>query len=277
MKINFLRKAAALFSATALCIMCSCTGSRDADAGVIMREAKSNAEKMASCSAAYKLSLSFTADGEKYAYSSGGDTSYTAEPFTLKNVLTYSDCGSRSQDESYTAADGEKLWYYFKSGGTWQKTDASGLDKSPLEQIDALRILKSAESYKFVRETSFESQDSYKIEVKFKSEILRPVMEYITEKTGMSKNSKTIVKALLDGAPDIYGYCYVNKSTGSIIHTEVDAAAAVNSVFKNIDGSDVNVTADKCTISGSINNIGTEKAASLPSGAEKAAGVQACG
>lgn len=277
MKINFKKQLIiALLTVTAVCFLCSCS-KNSPDAGVIMREAENNAEKMESCKSVYQRSLTFSAGGEKYECTSSSNITYTANPFTLKSVGISKSGGTQSENESYTVTNGGKLWYYCKSGSSWQKTEADGLNTSPLEQIDALRLLKSAESYKFVRETAYNSQNANKIEVKFKNEILRSTIEDITDKTGMSKNSKTIVQTLLDGAPDIYGYIYVNKGTGNIIHIEADVTDAVNSIFKNIDGSSVKINVDKCEITGSITDIGKKNNISLPADAESAADVQAYG
>lgn len=276
MKINAKKISYILLTAIIFCFFSSCA-KNSPDAGVIIREAKSNAEKMSGCNASYKFSLIFTAGNKKYSCASSSNTSYTANPFAIKSVQSSNDGNSQSENESYTITSGSKLWYYCKSGGTWQKTEAAGLDTSPLEQIDALRMLKSAESYKFVRETSYASQSANKIEIKFKNEILRSAIEDITDKTGMAKDSKTIVQTLLDSSPDIYGYCYVNKSNGNIIHIEADVTDSLNSIFKNIDGSDVKINVDKCNITGGLADIGKKNKISLPAEAKNAAGVQAYG
>ena len=277
MKKNFNKRLIIAFlTVAAVCSLCACS-KNSPDAGVIVREAESNAEKMESCKAEYRRSLSFSADGKKYECDASSNISYTAKPFALESVETSADGGSKSENESYTVTSGGKLWYYCKSGSTWQKTEAADLNTSPLEQIDALRLLKSAGSYKFVRETAYGSQNADKIEAKFKNEILRSTIEDITGKTGMAANSKTIVQTLIDGAPDIYGYIYVNKGTGNIIHIEADVTDAVNSIFKNIDGSDVKINVGKCEITGGITDIGKKNGISLPADAESAADVQAYG
>lgn len=277
MKINFEKQLIILLlTAAVICSLCSCS-KNSPDAGVIMREAQNSAEKMGSCESTYKRTLIFSAGGNQYDCASASDISYVSNPFTLKSVQTSKNGNSQSENESYTVTSGNKLWYYCKSGGTWQKTEAAGLNTSPLEQLDALRLLKQTESYNYVREMDYSSQRVHKIEVKFKDEILRSTIEDITDKTGMAKNSKTIVQTLLDSAPDIYGYCYVNKSSGNIVHIEADVTDAVNSVFKNIDGASVKISVSKCDISGDIKSIGKKINISLPEDAENAADVQAYG
>ncbi|WP_411677869.1 hypothetical protein [Caproicibacter sp.] len=247
------------------------------DAGVLFREAKTDADSIQSCNADISQDLVFTVNGAQHVYSSSNSITYTAKPFALKSVQKIRNDGISSDNETYTLTENGKPSFYCKPNGVWQKTDAGNLDTSPADQVDILRVLNNAEDQKYVRETTLDSRKVHKIELKLSSEILRSAVENIVTVTGMAENSSTVVPALLNGAPDLYGYCYIDAGTGKIVRIEADLTDAVNQIFKNIDGSSVSVHVTKCEISGNIDKINSAPSVTLPDDAKSASSIQAYG
>lgn len=273
MKIS---KLASFFLAAALLLGLSACGTK-ADADVLMREAKTNANAIQNCTAAIDNTLEFTANNKPYSYKTGSTSVYWAKPFALKSTQTSLLGGVTGSSVSYTVTDSDGVWFYSNAGSGWQKTSAQGVSSTPLEQIDILRLLGSVSGQKYVRETVLDSQKVHKIELTFQNEVLRSTIENIVTATGMSQGSQTVVQTLLDSAPPIYGYCYVDEASSQIVRVELDATEAVNKIFQNIDGSGTSVTISKCEISGNIEGIGKAPAVELPADASAAQTVQAAG
>lgn len=247
------------------------------DAAVLFREAKADADRIESCSAAFDNTLVFTANGKKHSFHTSNKIVYHARPFALKSDQTSDLDGVSGGGETYTAEGGGRLWSYYSASGKWMKTDAQGTSTAPEDQIDILRMLDGVGDQKYVRETTCDSQKVHKIELKLQSEVLRSTIESIVTSSGLAKGSDTIVQTLLDSAPDLYGYCYISEDKGQIVRVELDAAEALNTIFGNIDGSDVTVNVSECTISGDLSDIGSAPAVKLPEGASDASSVQAYG
>ena len=251
--------------------------SHSPDAGVLLREAKSNADSLQNCESGFHRELVFTADGAQHTFSSSNGITYMAKPFGLKSVQKLQTDGTPDTSETYTVTEGGKLFFYCKPNGVWQKTDAGNLDTSPSAQVDLLRVLNEAESQNYVRETTISSRKVHKIEMKLSSEVLRSAVEQIASTTGMSSHSGTVVQTLLDSAPDLYGYCYIDKDTGQLVRMDADFTSAVNQIFQKIDGSQVSVHVTKCTVSGTIGKIGSAPPVRLPESAKSASSVAAYG
>ena len=267
-----------LFAALAVLSLCLLGGcSREPDAGVLLREAGAEAEKMTSCSADFEQTLVFTADGAQHTRSSSNRIVYSAKPFGLKSVQSVQEDGVSGGSETYTVTESGRLNFYYKTDGVWRKTDAGNLDTSPFAQVDILRLLSDAQDQKYVRETTLDSQKVHKIELKLSSEALRSPIETIATATGMADDSKTVVQTLLDSAPALYGYCYIGTDSGRIVRIEADLSEAADRIFQNIDGSRVSVHVSKCEISGDISDAGSAPAVVLPKAAESASSVQAYG
>lgn len=257
------------------CLLSGC--SRGPDAGVLLREAKADAEQMQSCEASIRQTLVFTADGAQHTYSSSNQIQYTAKPFALKSVQTAQNDETSGGGETYTMTEDGKLFFYFKPNGAWQKTDAGDLDTDPAAQVDILRLLNDAQDQSYVRQMTLDGQNVHKIELKLSNEVLRSAVESIVTAAGMADDSRTVVQTLLDGAPPLYGYCYVAADTGRIVRVEADLTEEADQLFRNIDGSKVSVHVSKCEISGDISNVDGAPAVELPKEAENAASVQAYG
>lgn len=264
-----------LLSAAMLCSMAACGAKTDAD--VLMREAVSNADKLQSCTAVISNVLEFTANGKKNVYKTGNEIVYQAKPFALKSTQTSLLNAAAGSGVSYTVTNGDGVWFYSITGNKWQKTQAQSVDPSPSNQVDILRLLGSVSAQKYVRETTLNSKKVHKLELSFRSEVLRGTIENIVTATGMGQGSHTVVQTLLDSVPTVYGYCYIDQETGQILRIELDAAETLNRVFQNIDGSGVAVNITKCTITGDIANIGKAPAVALPPEATAAQTVQAAG
>jgi len=248
-----------------------------ADADVLMREAKANASAIQNCNATIDSTLTFTANNKQYTFKTGSSSVYWAKPFAIKSTQTSSLGGVTGSSVSYTVTDSDGVWFYSNTGSGWQKTSAESVAATPLEQIDILRLLSNVSGQKYVRETSINSQKVHKIELTFQSEVLRSIIENIVTATGMAQGSRTIVQTLLDSAPAIYGYCYVDEASSQIVRVELDATEAVGAIFRNIDGSGVKVNISKCEINGNIADIGKAPAVTLPADAANAQTVQAAG
>lgn len=269
-------KTASFLLASILILSLSACGKK-ADADILMREAKTNANSIQNCTATIDNTLDFTANGKQYSFKTGNDCIYWAKPFALKSTQTSLLGNAAGSSVSYTVTDSDGVWFYSNSGSGWQKTSAESVATAPLEQIDILRLLSNVSGQKYVRETTIGSQKVHKIELTFQNEALRSTIENIVTATGMAKDSQTIVQTLLDSAPAIYGYCYIDETSGQIIRVELDATEAVNKIFQNIDGSGTTVNISKCEISGNITNIGKAPAVQLPADAADAQTVQAAG
>lgn len=259
----------------AACLLSGC--SHGPDAGVLLREAKADAQGMQSCTASIRQTLVFTADGAQHTLSSSNQIQYTAKPFALKSVQTAQNDGTSGGSETYTVTEDGRISFYFQPNGVWQKTDAGNLDTDPAAQVDILRLLDDAQDQSYVRQMTLDGQDVHKIELRLSSEALRSSVESIVTAAGMADDSSTVVQALLDGAQPLYGYCYVSVDTGRIVRIEADLTQEADRIFQNIDGSDVKVHVTKCEISGDISAIDNTPAAELPKEAKDAASVQAYG
>lgn len=269
-------KIASLFLAVAmLCTLTACGKKVDAD--VLMREAKTNANAIQNCTAAISSTLEFTANGKQNTFQTKNEIVYWAKPFAIKSTQTSLLGGTAGSSVSYTVTDSHGVWFYADSGGVWQKTVAENIFTTPLEQVDILRLLDSMLSQKYVREAALGSQKVYKLELTFQSEVLRSTIENIVTATGMDQGSKTVVQTLLDSAETVYGYCYIDETTGQIIRMELDATEVINKILQNIDGSDITVNVSKCVITGDISNIGKAPAIELPPQADAAQIVRAAG
>ena len=257
------------------CLLSAC--SHGPDAGVLLREAKADAQGMQSCTASIRQTLVFTADGAQHTVSSSNQIQYTARPFALKSVQTTQNDEASGGSETYTVTEGGKLFFYFKPNGVWQKTDAGNLDTGPAAQVDILRLLDDAQDQSYVRQTTLDGQDVHKIELKLSGEALRSAVESVVTAAGMADDSRTVVQTLLDGAPPLYGYCYVGVDTGRIVRIEADLTQQADRIFQNIDGNSVTVHVAKCEISGDISAVDSTPAVELPKEAEDAASVRAYG
>lgn len=258
-----------------LFFLTACGGGEDAD--VLMREASANAEKIQNCTASISSTLEFTANGKQNHFKTGNEIVYYAKPFALKSTQTSLIGETTGNSTSYTVTDANGIWFYSNSGAGWQKTSAGDIDTTPLRQVDILRLLDSVKGQKYVRETTLDSVKVHKLELTFQSEVLRSTVENIVTATGMGQGSSTIVQTLLDGTGDIYGYCYIDETTGQIARIELDATEAVNKIFQNIDGSGVTVNVAKCEIAGNVGSIGKAPGVALPAEAAAAQNVEAQG
>lgn len=247
------------------------------DAEVLFREAKTGAEQIKSCSSVFESTLVFTANGKKHSFQSSNKIVYHAQPFLVKSEQSSSLDGVSAGGDTYTAEEDGRLWSYYSTSGRWMKTDAQGTSTAPNDQIEFLSLLNGGKEPKYVRETTLNSQKIHKIELKLQNEILRSTIESIVTSSGLAKGSDTIVQTLLDSAPDLYGYCYITADSGRLVRVEIDAAQTLDTIFQNIDGSDVTVNVTKCTIEGTLSDIDSAPAAALPEGAKNASSVQAYG
>lgn len=260
-----------------LCIFSLSACSKKVDADVLVREAKSNSESIKNCTADITNTLEFTASGKKYTYKSSTENVYFAEPFSLKSTQS-SQIGEKADKfVTYTITDNGGIWFYTHTNDGWQKTSAGTVSKTPTDQIDVLRMLNNATGQKYVRETELNSIKSDKLELTFKSEVLQSTIETIVTASGMGSGSKTIVETLINSTPDIYGYCYVDKNSGQIIRIELNAEDALNKVFKNIEGNNIEINISKCEISENVKDIGKAPAVELPPEAAAAQTVKAAG
>ena len=274
--MKLIRTACLLIAAVIVCSLSSC-GEQKKDAGVLLREAKTNADAITSCTASIHNTLEFTADAKKNRFQTGNDIVYQAKPFALKSVQTSLSSGIANSSTTYNITDADGVWFYSQTDGKWQKTSAGSIDPTPFHQVDILRLLDSVKGQSYVRETDLDSGKAHKLELTFDSEVLRSTVENIVTAAGIGRGSNTIVQALLDSAQDIYGYCYIDEKTGEIVQVELDATQEVNRIFQNIDGSNVKIEVTKCVIDGKIGNIGKAPGVKLPPEAAAAQTVQAQG
>lgn len=267
-----------LLAAVLTCSLAGCNNAeKKADADVLMREASTTANEIQNCSASVNSTLEFTANTQQYAFKTKNDIVYWAKPFALKSTQSTLAGGRTSTCTTYTVTDDKGVWFYSNAGGSWQKTSAGNVDTTPLSQIDILRILANVKAQKYVRETTLDSKTVHKLELTFQGEVLRSMLENIVTAAGMGEGSSTIVDTLLDSAPEVYGYCYIDKATGQIVQLELDATKAVNEIFNNIDGSSITVNVSKCNLTGTIANTGKAPAVQLPADAVAASTVEAQG
>lgn len=273
--MKLLKQIAVMAAAAAFCLLTAC--GNGIDAGVLIREAKTDTSAMKSCHVSAKNTLTFTAGSSGHSFESSAVLDYHSAPFAVKSVQSSKNDGVSENTESYTVTENGGLSFYCKSSTGWQKTGAENLNTSPSAQIDILRLLDETEDQKYVRETEINLKKVRKIELKLKSEVLRSTVENIVTASGMSSGSTTIVQTLLDSAPAIYGYCYLDESTGKPVRLELDAAEAVNKIFQGIDGSTVKITVSKCLISGDLSQIDSAPDVTLPDEAKRASSVQAKG
>jgi hypothetical protein len=273
--MKLIRTACLLIAAVAVLSLSSC--GEQQDAGVLLREAKTNAGAITSCTASIHDTLEFTVDAKKNQFQTGNDIVYQAKPFALKSVQTSLPGGTADSSTTYNITDAGGVWFYSRAGGNWQKTSAGSIDPTPFHQVDILRLFDSVKRQSYVRETDLDSGKAHKLELTFDSEVLRSTVENIVTAAGIGKGSNTIVQALLDSAQDIYGYCYIDEKTGEIVQVELDATQEVNRIFQNIDGSNVKIEVTKCVIDGKIGNIGKAPGVELPPEAAAAQTVQAQG
>lgn len=273
--MTFIKRLSVFTVSASLCLAWGC-GSKE-DAGVLFREAKSNAEQLQSCSATFSSVLTFTANGTPHTFQSSEESVYNAKPFALKSVQSYQNDGTRGSGESYTITEDGGFWFYGKSADGWQKTGAQDLDTSPFSQIDILNLMNNVKSEKYVRETTIDSRKLHKIELELSNEAIRSTIEQIVTVTGMAQNSKTVVQTLLDSSPALYGYCYIGTDGGEPERLELDAADALNQIFQNIDGSGTKISVTQCEISGEITKINQAQPVALPAEAKAAQSVQSYG
>ncbi len=258
-----------------MCSLAACASKPDAD--VLMREATANANAIQNCTASISNTLEFTANEKQNTYKTGNEIVYWAKPFALKSTQTSLLGGTAGNSTSYTVTDTDGIWFYSDSRSGWQKTSAGDIDTTPLRQVDILRLLDSIKGQKYARETTLDAKKVHKLELTFQSEVLRGTVENIVTATGMAQGSATIVQTILDGIGDLYGYCYIDESSGSIVRIELDATEAVNKMFHNIDGSGVTINISKCEITGDISSTGKAPAVQLPPEAAAAQNVEAQG
>ena len=270
-------KTAGLFFAFLILFSLSACAKNTADADVLMREARTNANSIQNCTAAITSTLEFTANGKQNVFKTGNEIVYWAKPFALKSTQTSLLGETSSNSTSYTVTDADGVWFYSNSGSGWQKTSAGNMDTTPLGQVNILRLLDSVKGQKYARETTLDSEKVHKLELTFQSEVLRSTVENIVTSTGMGQGSATIVQTLLDSVDAVYGYCYIDETSGEIVRIELDATEALNKVFKNIDGSGVTVNVSRCEISGTISSIGKAPTVELPPEAAAAKTVEAQG
>lgn len=273
--MKFLKIIGLLLAGSIICSMAGCA--KKADADVLMREAKTNASAIQNCAATVSNTLEFTANGKKSTFQTGNEIVYWAKPFAIKSTQTSLLGGTTGSSVSYTVTDSKGVWFYAESGGAWQKTPAGNVKATPLDQVDILGLLANVSSQKYVREMTLGSQKVHKLELTFQSEVLRSTIENIVTATGMAQGSQTIVQTLLNSAPAVYGYCYLDETSGQIVRMELDVTDVINKIFQSIDGSNVTVVVSKCSISGDISNIGKAPAVKLPPQADAAQTVQAAG
>lgn len=273
--MKFLKRFSALAAVAALCLLTSCSG--QADAGMLVREAKANAESMKSCSADISNTLSFTADGKQHTFRSTSHVVYTADPFAVKSVLSADNDGTADNSETYTLSEDGGLSFYCRTASGWQKTGAEDMDTSPFAQVDVLNLLDNVADQKYARETTVGSQKVHKIELQMKSEVLRSTIENVVTASGMGGGSTTIVQTLLDSAPAVYGYCYIGVDSGKLVRLELDETEVVNRIFQNIDESPVEIKVSDCRISGNLSKIDSAPPVVLPNAAKSASSVQAQG
>jgi hypothetical protein len=274
--MKYIKKISSVLAASlAMLLMVSC--SSNPDAGVLVREAKSEISGAKSCAASVSNNLIFTVDGTSHTFESKNESVYSADPFALKSTLSSNNDGSSSSSETYTVTENGKVYFYCKTSTGWQKTEVQNLDTSPAAQISILQMLNNVDDQKYVRQTEIDSQKVQKIELKLKNEVLSSMIENIVTASGIGNGSETIVQALVDSAPTVYGYCYVNVDTGKLVRLELNATDALNHVFQNIEGSEVQITVQKCEISGDFSGIDSTPAAELPAEAKDATSVEAAG
>ena len=272
--VHWKRLCAVLTAASAL-LLVAC--SSNPDAGVMVREAKSGISGMKNCTASVSSTLIFTVNGTRHSFQTTNDTDYNASPFALKSSLTSNNDGSTNKNVTYTVTENGKIGFYCKSATGWQKSQVQNMDTSAAAQISMLQMLSNVDDQKFVRQTAIGSQKVQKIELKLKSEVLRSTIENIVTASGMGNGSKTIVQTLLDSAPTIYGYCYLGVDSGKLVRLELDAADPVNQIFRNIDGSTVQIIVEKCVTTGDLSKIDSTPAVVLPQEAKDASSVVAQG
>ncbi len=273
--MKLLKRIFILIAASSVCLLTSCSG--QPDAGVLVREAKNSVSAMKSCTATVGSTLIFTANGSRHNFQSTNRLNYNADPFAVKSVQSSNDDGSSGNSETYTVTEKKAACFYCKTASGWKKTGANNLDTSPAAQIGTLQMLNNAEDQKYVRDTEIGSQKVHKVELKLKSEVLRSTIENIVTASGLGNGSKTIVQTLLDSAPAIYGYCYVDTDSGKPVRLELDAADALNQIFQNIDGSSVKIIVSKCEMYGDFSGIDGTPAVVLPGEVKSASSVQAEG
>jgi hypothetical protein len=289
------RKILAGLAAASVCALAVCSGCRAGagspagsapasgtsggpDAGVLFREAKTAAETMKSCEATFSSSLVFTAGEKRHSFRSGGSAVFTAEPFALRSVRSSQEDGLSGRAETYTVAENGSLWFYGRGAdGAWRKAEEPGLDTSPLAQIEILGLLNSAEQEKYVRETQADSRPAHKIELRLKSEVLRSTIETVAAASGIGSGSRTLVQALLESAPPVYAYAYIDARDGLLLRLELDAADTVDRLFRGIDGSSVKIRVSECSVSGGLSKVNGAPPVRLPDEVQKAAAVQAQG
>jgi hypothetical protein len=256
-------------------LMTSCSSTPDA--GVLVREAKSEISNAKSCSASVGNHLTFTVDGTRHVFETKNESIYCADPFALKSSLTSNNDGSSSNSETYTVTENGNIYFYCKTTTGWQKTAVENLDTSPAAQISVLQLLNNVEDQKYVRQTEINSKKVHKIELKLKNEVLSSMIENIVTASGIGSGSETIVPALVDSAPTVYGYCYVDVDTGKLVRLELDATDALNHIFQNIEGNEVQITVQKGDVSGDFSGIDSTPKVELPAEAKDATSVEAAG
>ncbi len=271
MKHSSYRLAAWIVAACMIFLFTSCD--QPADPEVILREALANSEKLASCEATYRYSLTYRSEEKETQVSTSVDSTYFSDPFRLREERTTDGTASTT----YLDAEGQDTWYYAKMEDGWKKVNVENQDRSPTKLLPSLSLLKSAEQPKLVREEEWNGTPAYKLELSFPAETLQNTIAEIVAASGMGNGSQTLVPALLESVPPLFGYGYIARDSGLPLALELDATDALNTVFSNIDGESVRITVSESIISGTIRNPNSAAPFDLPPEAAAAETMEAAG
>lgn len=271
MKRSAYRLAAWILAACMIFLFTSCD--QPADPEVILRESLAKSEKIANCEATYRYSLTFHSEEKETRVSTSVDSTYFSSPFRLKEERTTNGTTSTT----YLEAEDQDIWYYAKMEDGWKKVNVENQDRSPTKLLASLNLLKSAEQPKLVREEEWDGTPAYKLELSFPADTLHNTIAEIVAASGMGNGSQTLVSALLESVPPLFGYCYIAKESGLPLALELDATDALNTVFSNIDGDSVQITVSESIISGTIRNPDSADPFDLPPEAAAAEIMEAAG
>lgn len=248
MKHSAYRLAAWIVAACMIFLFTACDQSADPE--VILRESLAKSEQIANCEASYRYSLIYASEEKETQVSSSIDSTYFSSPFRLREERTTNGTASTT----YLNAEDQDVWYYAKMEDGWKKVNVENQDRSPTKLLPSLSLLKSAEQPKLVREEEWDGTPAYKLELSFPAETLHNTIAEIVATSGMGNGSQTLVPALLESVPPLFGYCYIAKDSGLPLALELDTTDALNTVFSNIDGDSVQITVSESVISGTIRN-----------------------
>lgn len=257
---------------------CGEDGGQPADAEALVREARTNANAIANCTATLTNSLNYSVDGRAVVQQTASSQTYFSTPYRMKSTQSAQLDGVSENTLSYTITEEDGVWFYSKSGDEpWQKTRVQAMGTTPLEQVDILRLLPNITGQKYVRSTTVNGRKVHKVELTFQSAAVRSMLETIVTSSGIASGSQTIVPALLESAPEVYGYCYIAEDDAQIVRLELDATEALNTIFQKIDGASIAVSVSKAVISGDLSNIGKAETVELPDEAKSAQESNAVG